>query len=120
MKKIALILFLIPGFAFAEQPSPAAKQEITHLIAYLKDSGCKFNRNGTWYNSGEAAIHLNKKYQYLLKKDLVTSAEDFIAHAASESSITGKPYQVKCSASAPLQSGLWLKSELVKYRHVRQ
>jgi hypothetical protein len=30
--------------------------------------------------------------------------------------MSGKPYQVKCGANAPVQSSLWLKAELVKFR----
>ena len=120
MKRLILTLLLLPSLAFASEPSPAARQEIVHLIDYLKSSGCQFNRNGNWYSSSEAVDHLSQKYQYLLKKGLVSSAEDFISRAASESSMSGKPYQVKCGSGAPVQSGAWLKSELVKYRSGRQ
>lgn len=116
MKKILLATLFISGVAMAGEPSPVAKQEVAHLLSHLEKSGCQFNRNGSWYSSGEAVAHLHKKYDYLLKKDLASSAEDFIARAASESSISGKPYQVKCGSGAPEQSGLWLKAELARYR----
>jgi hypothetical protein len=119
MHRLLLTLLLLPAFVFAREPSPATKQEIDHLIVYLKDSGCQFNRNGSWYNSHEAVDHINEKYQYLLKKDLVASAEDFIARAGSESSFSGKPYLVKCGAAAPQQSGPWLRAELERYRGAR-
>ena len=109
-------LVLAPILAFAGEPSPVAKQEIAHLVGYLKDSGCQFGRNGSWYGSGEAVDHINEKYDYLLRKGLVASAEDFIARAASESSISGKPYQVKCGSAEPVQSGPWLRAELARYR----
>src|SRR4051812_30662737 len=96
MKRLILTLLLLSGLAFASEPSPAARQEIAYLIGYLKSSGCHFNRNGNWYSASEAADPLNQKYQYLLKKGLVSSAKDFISRAASESSMSGKPYQVKC------------------------
>jgi hypothetical protein len=116
MKRLIFLLLVIPTLALASEPTPVVKQEVFHLITYLKNSGCQFNRNGSWYSPSEAADHLDQKYQYLLKKGLVTSTEDFIARAASESSMSGKPYQVKCGANAPLQSSLWLKAELVKFR----
>jgi hypothetical protein len=116
MHRLLLTLLLVPACAFAAEPSPVAKQEIDHLITYLKSSGCQFNRNGSWYSPDKAVEHVNQKYQYLLKRDLVASAEDFIARAASESSFSSKPYMVKCGASAPQPSGPWLKAELEKYR----
>lgn len=116
MLRFILLLFLLPGLSFAGEPAPAARQEITHLIAHLKDSGCQFNRNGSWYSANEAVAHLNKKYDYLLAKGLVATAEDFIARAASESSISGKPYQVRCGTNAPVESGQWLRSALARYR----
>jgi Family of unknown function (DUF5329) len=116
MKKLLLALILLPVFSAAVEPSPTTQQEVAHLIGYLKNSGCEFNRNGSWYSSGEAADHLNQKYQYLLKKGLAVSAEEFISRVASESSTSGKPYQVRCGASALVPSGPWLQAELVKYR----
>jgi hypothetical protein len=116
MKHLLFLLLALPGLALADQPAPAARQEIAHLIGYLKDSGCQFNRNGTWYSPVEAADHLDQKYRYLLKKGLVASAEDFIGRAASESSMSGKAYQVKCGSNAAVQSGPWLKAELAKFR----
>lgn len=115
MKRLILLLLAIPALALAGEPTPVVKQEVIHLITHLKNSGCQFNRNGSWYSPGEAADHLDQKYQYLLKKGLVTSAEDFIARAGSESSMSGKPYQVKCGANVPVQSGPWLKAELAKF-----
>jgi hypothetical protein len=120
VKRLILpLFFLLPCLAFAGEPSPTAKQEIAYLINHLKASGCQFNRNGTWYSSAEAVDHLNQKYQYLLKKGLVSSAEDFITRAASESSMSGKPYLVKCGTKPAVKSAPWLRSELIKYRNGR-
>ncbi len=116
LKRFILALLLIPCLAFAAEPSATTKKEIAHLLSYLKDSGCQFNRNGSWYSASEAVDHLNQKYDYLLKKGLVSSAEDFIARGASESSMSSKPYQVKCGANPPVQSGPWLSDELMRYR----
>mgnify|MGYP004541626193 CR=1 FL=1 len=114
-----LLLSLLPLSVHAE-PAPAARAEIAHLIDHLTSSGCRFQRNGSWHAPAEAARHLRRKYDYLLKRDLVGSAEDFIARAASESSITGKPYQVRCGTAAPVASAAWLRSELATYRNGRQ
>lgn len=115
MKLIAVASLLIPLLAHAA-PQPAAREEIVHLVGYLKASGCQFNRNGSWHDAGDASRHLQRKYDYLLKRDLVATSEDFIDRAASQSSITGKPYQVRCGATAPVASAAWLKAELARYR----
>jgi hypothetical protein len=117
---IPTTLLLVPLCAFAVEPPPAARQEIDHLVTYLKNSGCQFNRNGSWYGAEEAVDHLNQKYRYLVRRDLVGSAEDFIARAASESSFSGRAYLVKCGAGAAQPSGPWLKAELEKYRRERR
>ncbi len=102
--------------AWAQDPSPAAQQEISHLFSYLKGSGCQFNRNGSWYSPEEAVSHLDDKYQYLLKHDMVNSAEDFIEYAATKSSFSGRAYAVKCGAAEPVETAAWFRAELQKYR----
>ena len=113
----ALLLATLPLLALAEKPTPAASQEIAHLIEHLKVSGCEFQRNGSWYDSAKAAEHLRGKYDYLLKKGWVATAEDFIARAGTESSISHKPYQVRCSGKEAEASASWLQAELKRYRN---
>lgn len=113
-----LLSFLmgVPVLARGAEPSPTAKAEIAHLFSRLEASGCEFNRNGTWYKPQDASVHLKKKYQYLLDKGMVTSAESFIEKAATESSASGKPYQVRCGGGAPADSAVWFKAELTRHR----
>jgi hypothetical protein len=115
MRKLIGVFFLAPLFAMAA-PSPMATQEINHLFAYLKNSGCEFQRNNSWYTTTDAAAHLQTKYDYLIRKDRISSAEDFIELAATESSMSGKPYRVKCADGASVNSGLWFRDELARYR----
>lgn len=121
MKYLLVFLLLTSSFfACAEGSSssslPTTQQEIAHLINYLETSGCRFNRNGTWYSAADAVDHINKKYQYLLDKKLVSSAETFIEKAASESSMSGKAYLVQCGDAHPEPSAIWFSTELKKYR----
>ncbi|MFC5461464.1 DUF5329 domain-containing protein [Massilia niabensis] len=97
-------------------PEPRAKAEIAHLLDYVATPGCQFNRNGSWHAGGEARQHLRKKYDYLVKRKLVTNAESFIEHAATESSMSGKDYLVRCGAGQPIASAQYLKDELSRYR----
>jgi hypothetical protein len=98
MKQLSFIFAaLISSLSFAGEPAPATTLEIANLFANLQASGCQFNRNGTWYDASETVSHLNTKYQYLLRKGLVASSEDFIERAASESNLSGRVYRVRCT-----------------------
>ena len=117
MKRLlALAVAMLALQVGAAEVDGAARAEIAHLLKYLESSGCQFQRNDSWYGSARAASHLNRKYEYLLKKGLVTSAETFIERAATESSASGKPYSVKCGDAAAVPSAAWLRAELVNYR----
>lgn len=116
MLAIAAIFFISLAAAAAE-PSAVARGEIEHLLGHLERSGCQFQRNGSWYGAPEARAHLEKKYRYLLDKGLIGTAEDFIARAGSESSMSGKPYEVRCGSETPVTSKAWLSAEL---RHLRE
>lgn len=102
--------------ALAAAPSAQAQQEVAHLQDYLKNSGCEFQRNVSWHSSVQARDHLQKKYDYLVKKDLVQSAEDFIARAATESSISHNAYTVRCAGKEAEPASSWLQAELRRYR----
>jgi hypothetical protein len=101
--------------ALAQQPAQV-QREVDHLLDYVARPGCEFNRNGTWYDGQKAREHLREKYQYLEKRKMVPDAEAFVQRAATESSMSGKAYQVRCNGSAPTPSGPWLMEELKRYR----
>ncbi len=113
---LTLILIFFCALTLAEDINDETKNEVSHLLDYLKSSNCKFYRNGSWYDPAEAVNHINKKYQYLLKKDLIVSTENFIERAASKSSISGEPYLVKCGIAKPIESANWFRAELVRFR----
>jgi hypothetical protein len=96
--------------------APAARAEIISLMQRLQASGCQFNRNGSWYSGAEAQAHLQQKLDYLERRELVHGTEEFIAKGASESSMSGKPYLVRCGSAAPVESKAWLNSELLALR----
>ena len=109
------IALLAPVMATAA-PSPQAKREITRLMESLSSSSCEFNRNGTWYGAAKAREHLQRKYDYLLKKNLVDTAEQFIERAASRSSFSGKAYRVRCPGQAERDSEDWFRDRLQRLR----
>ncbi len=92
------------------------KAEIAHLFTTLEVSNCQFNRNGTWHSAKEASAHLATKYKFLQDKDLVPTAEKFIERAATESSLSGKAYQIKCADGVVQPSAPWFQAILIKYR----
>ncbi|KAF7962358.1 hypothetical protein AWV80_22830 [Cupriavidus sp. UYMU48A] len=112
-------LCLLATTTLAAPPSSVTQAETEHLLAFVAKSGCKFNRNGSWYSGKEAAAHLQRKYNYLAERGAVTSTEAFIDLGASRSSISGKPYWVRCASAEPVPSAEWLTSELTKYRKMR-
>jgi hypothetical protein len=110
-------LSVVPSVpAWAE---PRTGDEVQHLLDYLGRSGCQFNRNGDWHDARAARDHLQEKYDYLKKRDLVPDAQAFIERAASKSSMSGKPYQVRCGNGQPVPSARWLGDELARYRAAR-
>ena len=117
---VASCFALVAGSGLAAEPTAAATQEIQHLLSSLETSGCQFNRNGSWYSGKEARNHLQQKYDYLLGKGMLSTAESFVELGASASSASGKPYQVRCPGdAAPRTSAAWFRAELDRYRSKR-
>ena len=122
-KKIIFILvcFLmvipIPSVSAPAELTPSAKSEISHLLDYIERSGCEFNRNGTWYTDTKAVReHVERKYDFFMKKGKIISTEDFIKWAATKSEMSGKPYTVKCPNGPQIPMSQWLREELERYR----
>ena len=96
--------------------APAARAAIGVLLFRLETSGCEFYRNGSWHSAAAAATHLRRKLAYVEERNMVASADDFIAVAASGSSTTGTTYRVRCGSDAPVESGTWLRGHLRSLR----
>lgn len=110
---IAALLWLPAAHAAT---SVAVQNEVNFLLGSIAGSRCEFYRNGTWYDAQKAHLHLRDKYNYLVKNDLVSTTEQFIERAASQSSFSGKPYQIRCSGGAPVDSQRWLRDKLAELR----
>ena len=116
---LAAALALLSPLASAGSLSAPVTLEIESALTALKASGCQFNRNGTWYSSDAAHAHLTKKLKYLADKNLIQSAEEFIALGASNSSASGKPYQVRCGSAPVVESRVWMREQLNVMRSVK-
>ena len=113
---LSLLTCCVAITAIAAPLPPASKAEIDGLLVRLANSGCEFNRNGTWYTAVEAKSHLSQKLKYLEDRGMVQTPEQFIELAASGSSMSGQPYLVRCANGAPVQSSQWLRTELKELR----
>jgi hypothetical protein len=112
---VLMLGLLVVPVARAEPPTNV-QIEVNFLLGYIEGSGCEFYRNGTWYDGKAAQKHLRDKYKYLVANNLINTGEDFIERAATQSSLSGKPYEVRCNGGAPVTSSQWLRDELARFR----
>ncbi len=114
MKRL-VISFLAATAVFASLGAQP-QTEVDQLLSRLAASGCRFQRNGSWHNAADARSHLAKKYRYMQDNRPQSTAEDFIALAATKSSASGKPYLVKCADQREVHSADWLTAQLKQLR----
>lgn len=112
LRAFALVSTMALTAVAAAAPPPGAAREIGQLIDALGSSGCEFQRNGRWYDAERARAHLRRKLDWLLDRDLVASAEQFIERAGSRSSISGRPYRVRCPGTDAEPAAAWLQRAL--------
>ena len=108
---IILMTFMVPCILVANPDN--TDQEIQHLLAYIAEAECRFIRNGKEYGPEAARKHIQKKYEYARKR--IKTAEDFIQGVASKSSMSGKPYKIRCKDQTRLCAD-WLGAELKRFR----
>ncbi len=113
---VASILTLATCTSLAGPTAPPVRAEIDAMLARLQDSGCEFNRNGTWYKAEAAKAHLLRKLDYLEGKTNLQSTEQFIRLAGTSSSMSGRAYQVRCPGTVAIPSAQWLASALAAIR----
>ncbi len=111
-----MVLLLTAAATTHAAPDDTARREISGLIGSLDGSNCRFRRNGSWHDAAEARAHLQRKYDYLLKKNQVDTAEQFIERAASRSSMSGKPYRIACPGQPEQTAAAWFGSRLAAQR----
>jgi hypothetical protein len=102
--------------ALAGELNPAMQKEIGQLLDRIETSNCSFGRNGSWHPPADARKHLQMKMDYMVKRNMLSSTEDFISKAATASSMSGEAYQIRCGSNAPMPSATWLTAELKRIR----
>ena len=113
---LLLALALAAPLVARAGPTPDVLRDVEHLLGYIEKSGCEFYRNGTWSDAKTAQGHVRMKYETLARQAKVVTAKDFIEKAASESSLSGSPYQIRCGANPAVLSRVWLSEELARYQ----
>jgi hypothetical protein len=105
------------GSIVATASSPTVAQaEVEHLLSAVASSGCEFYRNGEWFDSQKASAHLRDKYAALVALGRFETATDFIEKAATKSSLSGRPYFIRCAGGKPIPTDQWLREALERYR----
>ena len=113
---LGLSLALGSAACAAAELNDKARREVSDILERIEKSGCDFNRSGSWYDGASARKHLQRKYDYLLARDKLGSAEDFISLAATRSSMSGEAYAIRCGSTTPVPSAQWLEAELRRIR----
>ena len=117
MKITLTMAALLCAASMAHAATPATtRTEVTRLLDTVEKSNCQFNRNGSWHDAKTARKHLQDKYDYLDKKNMLTTTESFITQGASSSSMSGKAYQIACPGQQATPSAAWLTAELSRLR----
>jgi hypothetical protein len=112
-----LLIVLLWGAAVSEKSYAEANnlsETIEYLLAFVKNSECRFFRNDKEHTAGEAAAHMQRKYEHF--KDKIKTAEDFIRLTATKSLMTGKLYYVILKGGKKITSEAWLLQALEAYR----
>jgi hypothetical protein len=113
-KLIVLVGLLVSGTLTASNQIEVTRQEIDHLLNFVANTDCQYDRNGTIHNGPEARDHINRKYEYYRRK--VVTAEDFIKYSATKSKISGRKYKIRCAGAKEKDASDWLLEELQVFR----
>ena len=114
--RVAVILALSCLSAGKLQADVAESQrdEVRHLLEFVRDGHCSVERNGTRYTGKDAYSHIMKKYDYF--RDRIETSEDFIELSATKSTMSDQYYRVFCDGIPPMRTKDWLLEELNEFR----
>lgn len=101
---IPALLLIVPA------PMPEAQKIEALIQAVASLEGAVFIRNGTEHAPKAAADHLRLKWRNAGRR--VKTAPDFIRYCASESSLSGQPYEIRFQDGRTVLARDWLWTEL--------
>lgn len=87
MLKYFTLWIVLPCLVAATEAIADTQQEIAHLLNFVSNTTCQYERNGTLHDGVEAQKHIKNKYHYYLDK--INSAEEFIRYSATKSTMLG-------------------------------
>jgi hypothetical protein len=90
-----------------------ATAEIDYLLAEVGTSRCVFIRNGDEHDALAAREHLAMKRRR--GRRYFDTAEEFIDRIASKSSLSKRPYQIRCGDET-VTAKAWFTTRLEEYR----
>lgn len=112
--KITFLIGVLSSSSINADVPNSQKNEVAHLLTFVKDSGCTLTRNGSSHTAIEGVSHIENKYDYF--RDDIQSTEDFIDLSATKSTMSGKYYTVTCPGKETIKTQDWLLTELKRYR----
>ena len=108
---------LLVALLVIAQPARAESMddEIDFLLETVANSGCTFIRNGREHDADDARDHLQTKRRR--GKRYFDTTEEFIERLASKSSMSGKPYSIRCGDADAVPAGDWFMARLNERRN---
>ena len=113
-KFLVVALLCMAAVARAGSASISETSRIEYLLTVVASMhDAQFIRNGKAYDSASAVSHLRTKLQ--LAGGRVKTAEDFIRYCASESSVSGEPYEIHFADGRVVLSADFLRQKLLEF-----
>lgn len=111
---VAVVLLSLTTVALADGLAPGESARIEYLLSSIAAlPGAQFIRNGSAYDAKAAVEHLRSKLRYAGSR--VRTAEDFIRYCASESSVSGQPYEIRFSDGRVMPSADFMRQKLLQF-----
>lgn len=109
---ICLLVVLLSPFSLARDGREQQRIDfLIHSVAASK--GLTFIRNGSDYDGGAAAKHLQMKIDYA--GDRVKTAEEFVKVCASESSMTHRKYTIRLADGSTTDAAVYFAAKLREF-----
>jgi hypothetical protein len=109
---VALLAIAAVGRAADIAPTEQARIEyLLQVVGSMHDA--QFVRNGKAYDSSAAVSHLRTKLRAAGAR--VRTAEDFIRYCASESSLSGQPYEIRFADGQVTPAADFLRQKLLEF-----
>jgi Family of unknown function (DUF5329) len=111
---VAVALLAFASLANAVDRPPAEDARIEYLLAVVASlHDAEFIRNGKAYDVAAAVRHLREKLE--LAGSRVKTAEDFIRYCGSQSSVSGKPYEIRFPDGRAVLAADFLRQKLIDF-----